>query len=257
MACTPKDINDQIIHTSQFNLASPSNFNISTGKHELGGTVADGESQLHGPLNFGQDGGSGSGAVEVSAPSCSNGCLDNVGLFNEPLEASSVAFSSGSSMPFSDETLQREVPITTIVALQALLIQFSSHIVRADFINGKFGCNVNPGLLPKLDILRQTLIPDWQHGGLAAGSQRNFTASQHIQKLLLRLDQLFVLEAGDSETELTYCEWFRVLDTIATSRYWYKISAKRNCSHCLPSSDDNGEGYYTSGQWRGPVPGKP
>lgn len=54
--------------------------------------------------------------------------------------------------------------LSSAIAVQSLLAQFAHPDVRGDFINGRFGLNVNSNLLPRLDELRWSIFPRWQCG---------------------------------------------------------------------------------------------
>lgn len=250
MASAPKDIIDQIVYASQLGLpssdkselVSPMNSNTLLGRHEIGRTAVTGEMQSQETWNLRLDTAATAREEGSSAPSSSH-LLDDIRLSVKPLETASVALDSVKYRPPREKSLrqERDVSLTTVVAMQALLSQFASPTVRADYVNGKFGSNVNPNLLPKIDLLRWTLMPRWQQGDLAAGSSRNFDASNHIERLLWREDQLMLLEVDSTDTELTYDEWFVALNTIATSRYWNRVPASARCTHILPSSEDESE----------------
>ena len=68
---------------------------------------------------------------------------------------------------FNDSTSSIESTLSKAIALQSLLAKFSHPMIRADFVNGKFGWNINLTLLPQLDELRWSLVPRWQSGDLA------------------------------------------------------------------------------------------
>lgn len=133
---------------------------------------------------------------------------------------------------FSEENL------VTIVGFQSLLMQFSHPQVRADFMNGCFGLNINPGLLSKLDDFRWTLFPRWQSGGLAAATERNKLAVMHLQKLMKKSPELMPI--GDSVVgSLTYEEWFATLEAIASNRHWESVPSTKRCVHILPSDAED------------------
>ena len=79
-------------------------------------------------------------------------------------------------------------PWALAISIQSLLNQFSHPKVRADFYNKKFGCNINPNLLRKIDELRFCFLPRWQDGSLTAAT--NINAQHHMLQLLFQSDSL-------------------------------------------------------------------
>lgn len=119
------------------------------------------------------------------------------------------------------------------IAVQSLLAQFSHAQVRADFICGKFGINVNPNILPALDIVRCSLCPRF-HGRICELTDMvNVSAAMDMCKLLDQADEIF--DIGESDVHLTYKEWNQTLQTIATDRYWVRVPAAERCVHIVNS----------------------
>jgi len=127
------------------------------------------------------------------------------------------------------------VHMTMAVSLQSLLVQFSHPRVRGDFLTGKFGCNINPELLIKLDDLRWTLLPRWKKGDFLSIKARSEGAAVHITKLLEQSMDHFVL-SEDEKHPLTYAEWYSTLEAIAADRYWDRVPYYERCVHILSST---------------------
>ena len=130
-----------------------------------------------------------------------------------------------------------EDQLTMLVSIQSLLGQFAHTQVRADFINSRFGCNINPSLLPRMDDLRWTIFPRWQGNGFESATSRSSIASHHIIKLLNRNPSLFIPTDSAEEDCLTYNEWMTALETIAADRYWSRVPCEDRCIHSLTSDN--------------------
>jgi len=134
------------------------------------------------------------------------------------------------------ESHTEEDAIAAVVTLQSLLMQFSNVNVRADFVNGKFGSNINPNLLPHIDNLRYTLFPRWSGGDFKSARARSTYAVQHICNLLNKSHELAIVSEQDSVDSLTYAEWYNALDGIAASRYWAITPHEKRCVHILKTN---------------------
>jgi len=128
--------------------------------------------------------------------------------------------------------------LAMVVSLQSLLAQFSHPQVRGDFLNCKFGSNINPILLTQLDMIRWTVCPRWLRGDFAAADKRSRIAANHIQKLLSRSSEVWYL-TDDKNASMTYSEWFATLEIIAADRYWDKVPYEQRCIHILSPSGIN------------------
>jgi hypothetical protein len=133
--------------------------------------------------------------------------------------------------------------LATWVSVQSLLIQFSNAQVRADLINGRFGCHINPQLLNRIDDLRWTLLPRWQSGSLSTPKDRERKVVDHMIKLLSRSEELLLVDSP--EKCLTYKEWFSTLETIDADRYWSRVPCEQRCTHIV-ASDSDGAGSSDS-----------
>ena len=100
--------------------------------------------------------------------------------------------------------------------MQYLLVQFSHSRVRAHFVGGKFGDNINPNLLSRMYDLWWLLFPIWSSGGgFESAVLRSQKAAYHLIFLLNQSTTLLVADEDLLEECLTYCEWFKTLQTIA------------------------------------------
>jgi len=138
-------------------------------------------------------------------------------------------FAPSVSLPFD----VNDGDLSTLVTLQSLLMQFSNVKVRADFANGKFGPNVNPDLLHRIDDLRWTIFPRWPGGNFQSARNRNASAVKHIRKLLSKSEEFFMVDDQEYEEALSYAEWFGALETIASNRYWTVTPHEERCVHVL------------------------
>jgi hypothetical protein len=123
-----------------------------------------------------------------------------------------------------------------LLAYQSLLSQFSNTQVRADFVNGKFGPAINPHVLPQLDELRWTLFPRWQGGVLEEPNSAFRLARVHADKLLARSAEVAATSVEAMSDGLTYGQWSRVLQSIATDKYWLTTPADKRCTHIIGGS---------------------
>jgi hypothetical protein len=138
----------------------------------------------------------------------------------------------------NDHSHKLDVPaLATWVSVQSLLVQFSSPRVRADLINGKFGCHINPQLLLKLDDLRWTLLPRWQSGSIITIDTRKTVVVDHMFNLLNKSDELLLMDLP--ERCPTYKEWFNMLETIAADRYWSRVPCEQRCVHIGASNTED------------------
>ena len=128
-----------------------------------------------------------------------------------------------------------ELQLTTLISVQSLLVQFSHSRVRADFVGGKFRDNINPNLLSRMDDLRWLLFPRWSSGGFESAVLGSQKAAYHIILLLNQSTTLLVADEDSLEECLTYCEWFKTLQTIAADRYWVRLPCEERCTHILQS----------------------
>jgi hypothetical protein len=94
-----------------------------------------------------------------------------------------------------------------IVAIHSLLAQFSHPQVRADFVNGKFGIGVNPGILPVLDELHWTIFPRWLGSGFSAAKHRNENAVDHLKLSISSSPDIFLTNIENADQCLACHEW--------------------------------------------------
>ena len=137
-----------------------------------------------------------------------------------------------------------ELQLTTIISVQSLLVQFSHSRVRADFVGGKFEDNINPNLLSRMDDLRWLLFPSWSSGGFESAVLRSQKAAYHLILLLNQSTTLLVADEDSLEECLTYCEWFKTLQTIAADRYWMRLPCEERCTHILQSDSAESQQKY-------------
>ena len=111
-----------------------------------------------------------------------------------------------------ENTVAAATPLTEVsqlmmtIAIESLLSQFAHPGVRADLVNRKFACNVNPNLLPEIDNLRWTLFPRWLGSGLEAAAESYQRAAEHLRRLVGRSEELFKVVSGATESLLSYRE---------------------------------------------------
>ena len=137
-----------------------------------------------------------------------------------------------------DEQPPKQETMSTMISIQSLLVQFAHHQVRADFINGCFGCNVNPNLLPRIDEIRWLLLPRWLSGNFSPASMRSQSAAYHFSQLIERSDDLLLTDTDAIDECLTYKEWFTTLSIIASNRYWSRTPPENRCTHILGSDGE-------------------
>jgi hypothetical protein len=128
--------------------------------------------------------------------------------------------------------------LAAVISVQAVLNQFSVPKVRADFISGRFGCNINPNLLPRIDEFRWTLFPQWQTKGAIFTNATSEQASFHLDKLLVKSDELLLTSMDVMEDCLSYRDWMNALELIASSRYWERTPAESRCTHIICSDNE-------------------
>ena len=116
----------------------------------------------------------------------------------------------------------------------SLLFQMASPVVRADFLSGAFGREINIEVLLKLDKIRWTLIPRWQ---AVSSSARFLEAANHFDCLLDRSHDVFHFEPS-GECTVTYSEWLSMLELIANNGYWTNVSAEERCTHANVTYDE-------------------
>jgi hypothetical protein len=96
-----------------------------------------------------------------------------------------------------------QVTLASFISIQSLLVQFSHPQVRADFVNQKFGFNINPDLLTKIDELRWTLLPRWQSGSIVSTNIRSQVAAHHAAELLRMSDDPLLTDSDSLDECLT------------------------------------------------------
>jgi hypothetical protein len=121
--------------------------------------------------------------------------------------------------------------VELLLMYQSLLAQFSNTQVRADFVNGKFSRSVNPHLLPQLDELRWCLFPRWQGGSLEFPNPAIKAARVHAEKLFTRSKDVAATSIEAMNDGISYEDWFQILQSIATDRYWMDTPADQRCTH--------------------------
>ena len=137
--------------------------------------------------------------------------------------------------------------LSLILRVQALLTQFSHPQVRADFVNSKFNWTINPNLLERLDDVRCYLFPRWTTGSLEIQPpHRSFEAASHLFRLIRKDTSLCILPGEDPLHSLSYKNWFNLLETIATDKYWDTIAVEARCTHTLQESDMSSESAVAS-----------
>ena len=118
-------------------------------------------------------------------------------------------------------------------AIISLISQFASTRVRGDFLNGHFGCSVNPAILPMLDELRCLLIPRWATSGWSGNVSRCNDAAVHFGKLIANSPERLLTDCG--ETPMTYAQWMSTLHMIAADPYWENTQPDDRCMHISTS----------------------
>ena len=121
--------------------------------------------------------------------------------------------------------------LTTSQAIKfiSLLQQFANLEVRSDFINMKFGREVNPNWLEIIDELRCSLIP-WISGNSANDvHMRSRIAAGHLYKLVNKSTDIYKFVTYGLDTE--YKEIFKILDTVLSATYWNETKPSERCSH--------------------------
>ena len=115
----------------------------------------------------------------------------------------------------SEPMMLTELELTTLISVQYLLVQFSHSRIRAHFVGGKFADNINPNLLSRMYDIWWLLFPIWSSGGFESAVLRSQKAAYHQILLLNQSTTLLVADEDSLEECLTYCEWFKTLQTIA------------------------------------------
>jgi len=126
-----------------------------------------------------------------------------------------------------------EPTIDTVMAIQALLLQFSNSQVRKDLESGKFeGLSMDLNLAP-LDGLRCLLLPRWQGPGFATMQARIVEAKNHFKMLLQKSPKILKIQ----QMNASYAEWFHMLQKLAQDKYWTGVKPDERCAH-FSSSDE-------------------
>lgn len=143
-----------------------------------------------------------------------------------------------------NDSIDWNLCLPQILAYSSLLSQFSNPQVRADFVNGKFGPEFAPELLPQLDELRWILFPRWQPFSLEQPTLFMVEAANCLKKLLMRsTEEVSPSEFGLVDTP-SYDKWFKILEAIANSSYWYDVPASNRCTHIIKTDTlINGNSY--------------
>lgn len=134
----------------------------------------------------------------------------------------------------STVTEQNVSQFTSVVGIQSLLAQFAHPQVRSDFLAHRFDWLNGPKLLNQLDELRWTLFPRWQGGTLEVASQLSARAAEHLHLLVNRSPREFDLSDDPTQRCLSYRDWFKLLDAIASDSYWQRVPPSKRCIHILP-----------------------
>ena len=108
--------------------------------------------------------------------------------------------------------------LTSTLGLQGLLSQFGSSRVRADFVNEKFECCCTPDRLAALDEIRWTLFPRWTSGSLEHPGDTFVKAAAHLEKLLLKSEELFFVDGMSTSQSFTYYQWNETLRNSVETR---------------------------------------
>ena len=116
------------------------------------------------------------------------------------------------------------------IKIFSLLIQMSNTQVRGDLMSGKFGPNLNPDILPRLDELRWMLLPRWQSSDNEFAHSRFQEAAGHLDKLMERSTALFEPDPLCADV-FSYSEWMSLLELISNNGYWTKVSPNARCTH--------------------------
>ena len=154
----------------------------------------------------------------------------------------------------SDEDKQRDdseqvlFDFSRVTATLSLLAQFSSTKVRADFVNGEFGPQVNPHILKSLDELKCLVLPWWNGNNLLVPNERQRNAAQHLIKLIRQTNETLSLST-DSGQSLTYYEWHKLLEVIASSKYWQKTKPEERCVHTIEEMSIKKESMSRQESW--------
>ena len=125
--------------------------------------------------------------------------------------------------------MEKKLPL--ILSIQSLLNQFCHSSVRADFVNGKFGPDVNPRLLPAIDELNWSLFPRWQGGSVEEVSF--VIAAEKVGKLMNKNDGLLVLNNDSFGDSFSYAQWRNILESLALSDYWQTTTPADRCVHII------------------------
>ena len=86
-----------------------------------------------------------------------------------------------------------------------------------------------------MDDLRWLLFPRWSSGGFEPAVLRSQKAAYPLILLLNQSTILLVADEDSLEECLTYCEWFKTLQTIAADRYWVGLPCEEQCTHIRQS----------------------
>ena len=159
-----------------------------------------------------------------------HGYTSSSGATGDPQGVSASAPRGEHINDFNDSTSSIESTLSKAIALQSLLAQFSHPMVRADFVNGRFGWNINPTLLPQLDELRWSLVPRWQSGDLTCSIRDCGPAARILQQLLGESDEVIL---SDDTRQYTCKQWMQILDAIASDPYWTNVSPEERCVHIV------------------------
>ena len=121
--------------------------------------------------------------------------------------------------------------LTSTLSLQGLLSQFGSSRVRADFVNERFECCCTPDRLAALDEIRWTLFPRWTSGSLEHPGDTFVKAAAHLEKLLLKSEELFFVDGMSTSQSFTYYQWNETLEELCRDPYWNATPSGERCTH--------------------------
>ena len=128
-------------------------------------------------------------------------------------------------------TLRAPDMLEEVIGLQGLLVHFSNLQVRADFVNGKFGPNIDPSILSSLDELRWSLFPQWHAGAHEEKHSTMSYASTLMNALLTDSQELFQPRNGNRQNLQTFAQWHKFLKVLSKCHYWDVTPAKQRCTH--------------------------
>ena len=138
---------------------------------------------------------------------------------------------SSSGKPVVHLTLKTLNMMEEVIGLQGLLIHLSNLQVRADFVNGKFGPDIDPQMLSSLDELRWSLFPQWHAGALEEKHSTMSNASILMNALLTDSQELFQPKNGNTQGLQSFAQWHKFLKILSRSDYWDATPPKQRCTH--------------------------